>query len=118
MTQVVTDLPSTNVHATDHSVRTVPFALKAVAFVGAVISLSWFFEGWRQINQSPTFAHFGILVLAITSTWICLVLMGYWMYFEEQSRGTLKKRIVIFDRIHDALQKGALRKQGETKHHE
>jgi hypothetical protein len=96
------------------AVYKVKFALKAVAFVAAVVSLSWFFQGWREVNQAPSLASFALLVLGTSLTMFILALMGYWTYFEEKSKGTLKKRIAIYEAIHNRLQNG---KQGEKEHH-
>ncbi len=96
------------------TVYKVKFALKAVAFVAAVVSLSWFFQGWREVNQAPSLGSFALLVFGTALTMFILALMGYWTYFEEKSKGTLKKRIEIYEVIRCRLQN---RKQGEKEHH-
>lgn len=90
------------------------FALKLVAFIAAVISLSWFFQGWREVNQTPGIASFALLAFGTSLTLLILGVMGYWTYFEEKSKGTLRKRIAIYEDIHTRMQ---LRKQGEKEHH-
>lgn len=100
------------------AVYKVKFAFKVVAFVCAVISLSWFFEGWRQVSQAPTPAHVGMLILGTVCTLAVLGLMGYWTYFEEKAKGTLRKRIGLYEQIHTRLELRSLsRKQGENEHH-
>jgi multisubunit Na+/H+ antiporter MnhB subunit len=93
----------------------VRFALKVVAFIAAVISLSWFFQGWREVNQTPGIASFALLVFGTSLTLLIVGVMAYWTYFEEKSKGTLKKRIGFYEDIHTRLQ---ARKQGEKEHHE
>ena len=92
----------------------VRFALKAVAFCAAVVSLSWFFQGWREVNQAPGVASVALLVFGTSLTLLILGVMGYWTYFEEKSKGTLKKKIKLYEDIHSRLQN---RKQGEKEHH-
>ncbi len=92
----------------------VGFALKAVAFCAAVVSLSWFFQGWREVNQAPGVASVALLIFGTSLTLLILGVMGYWTYFEEKSKGTLKKKIKLYEDIHSRLQN---RKQGEKEHH-
>ncbi|MBX9667522.1 MAG: hypothetical protein K2X93_07885 [Candidatus Obscuribacterales bacterium] len=98
--------------ATDHGVTTVTvanvakvpakvkFVYKLINFSLAVIALSWFFEGWRKINECPSFAHFGILLAGTIFTLVFLGVHGYWVYVEEKLKGTLKKRVELFERIY------------------
>lgn len=81
----------------------VKFAYKLVAFLGAVIALSWFFEGWRQISQALSFESVGILILGTVTTIFFVGVQAYWIYFEEKSKGELKKHIGLFERIHEYL---------------
>lgn len=81
----------------------VRFAIKAAAFIASVISLSWFFEGWRKINESATLMHFGILIGGTLVTLALIGLQAYWIYIEEKSKGTLKKKIGLFDKIESYL---------------
>ncbi|HEY9676968.1 MAG TPA: hypothetical protein V6C76_03125 [Drouetiella sp.] len=92
----------------------IKFALKLVAFIAATLSLSWFFQGWREVNTAPSVGSFALLVFGTSLTLLILGVMGYWTYFEEKSKGTLKKKIKFYENIHARLQ---LRKQGERKHH-
>jgi hypothetical protein len=79
------------------------FAVKLLAFIAATIALSWFFEGWREINDGPTFLHWAVLLGGTTSTLLVVGLMAYWTYFEAKSKGTLKKRVALFERIRENL---------------
>jgi hypothetical protein len=94
----------------------ISFALKAVAFCMAVISLSWFFQGWREVNQAPSIASVALLVFGTSLTLLILGIMGYWTYFEEKSKGTLKKKIKLYEDIHKNLQEE--RKLRRKEHHE
>lgn len=100
--------------ASAQPVYKIKFALKAVAFCAAVISLSWFFQGWREVNQAPSPGSFALLIFGTSLTLLILGVMGYWTYFEEKSKGTLRKRIKLYEDIHTRLE---LRKQGEKEHH-
>lgn len=93
----------------------VPFYLKAIAFSFAVVSLSWFFEGWRQMQKGATLSHFAILMLGTTSTIGLLGLQGYWIYIEEKIKGTLKKRIGIFERIYEYQQERSGLRNGDKQ---
>ena len=88
----------------------VRFAFKVVAFIASVISLSWFFEGWRKVNESATVMHFGILIGGTLTTLALIGLQAYWIYIEEKTRGTLKKRIGVFDKIESYLESLASKK--------
>lgn len=81
----------------------VRFAFKTAAFIASVISLSWFFEGWRKINEEATVMHFGILIGGTLLTLALIGLQAYWIYIEEKTKGTLKKRINLFDKIESYL---------------
>lgn len=77
----------------------VRFKAKAAAFVLATLSLSWFFEGWRQINTVGNIQSYAIIILGTASTLFTLCVWAYWIYMEEKSKGTLKKRIVLFESV-------------------
>jgi hypothetical protein len=99
----------------DQSQFKVRFAWKAAAFVLTVLTLSWFFEGTREIKDGLTVMHVGMLALGTVSTLLMLGVQGYWIYFEEKHKGTLKKRIDLFERIHAALEKSRGTGSGEEK---
>jgi hypothetical protein len=81
----------------------VKFQAKAVALVLSVLSLSWFFEGVRQLKQSPDVGHIAFLVVPVLATLLLLWVQAFWIYIEEKSKGTLKKTVVHFDRIEEWL---------------
>lgn len=77
--------------------------VKLLALVSSVIALSWFFEGYRRVSQSPTVPHLTVLILGIASTAFLLWLQAFWIYIEEKSKGTLNKQIAHFDRLEKYL---------------
>lgn len=79
----------------------VKFSHKLFVFVGAVISLSWFFEGWRKVQESLSIEHVAILLIGTILTIFFVGIHAYWIYLEEKLKGTLKKRIELFERIYD-----------------
>ncbi len=80
---------------------------KLIAFAASVISLSWFFAGWRQVNETQTVLDWLLLLGGTVATILLVGLQGYWMYFEEKAKGSLRKRIKIFEMIDDALSRGS-----------
>ena len=78
----------------------ISFRNKALAFIGTTVALSWFFEGWREINSNLTPAHVFVIVAGTALTLALLAVQGYWIYIEEKLRGTLKKRIGFYENIY------------------
>jgi hypothetical protein len=78
----------------------VSFRAKAAAFITTVITLSWFFEGYRQVSAALTLEHCAILAAGTVLTLILLAVQGYWIYVEEKTKGTLKRRIGIYERFY------------------
>ncbi len=78
----------------------VAFRAKAVAFIATVITLSWFFEGYRQVSAAFTLEHCAILAAGTGLTLVLLAVQGYWIYVEEKTKGTLKRRIGIYERFY------------------
>ena len=83
----------------------VRFIMKAIAFCCAVISLSWFFEGWREIHRVVNFATVGILVVGTVGTLMLLGLMTFWTYCEEKQKGTLVRRLALFETLYEIVMK-------------
>lgn len=81
----------------------VKFQVKIAALVLSILSLSWFFEGIRNLKQSLDFTHIIFLVFPVISTLFLLWVQAYWIYIEEKSKGRLKKTVVHFDRIEEWL---------------
>lgn len=73
--------------------------IKWSVFVASVITLSWFFAGWRQVNESGQLSDWGVLVGGTLSTALLLFIQGYWIYFEEKEKGKLTKRVAIYEKI-------------------
>ena len=70
-------------------------------FVGAVLELSWFFEGWRQVQEGVTLPHCAMLLFGTATTIFFVGVQAYWIYLEEKFKGTLKKRFGLFERIYE-----------------
>jgi hypothetical protein len=83
--------------------RKISFKAKTIAFLLATLSLSWFFEGWRQINSTANLGGWAIFALGIVSTLLTVGIWAYWIYIEEKSKGTLRKRIGLFESIERSL---------------
>lgn len=81
----------------------VHWAVKTAAFVASIFSLSWFFAGWRLVHEAQTTANWLALTGGTVFTVLLVSLQGYWIYFDEKAKGTLRKRIGLYERIHDAL---------------
>ena len=92
----------------------VKLAYKLANFTCAVVSLSWFFEGWRQVGHGPGVNLGGVawLVAGTVGTLVFLFIHGMWVYMEEKSKGTLKRSLPVFDRFYAALT--AKRQDGEV----
>jgi len=80
-------------------------SIKITVMVLSILALSLFFEGWRQVKSSMTAWHFIIMVSGTVTTIFLLWMQAFWIYVEEKSKGTLKKKIVHFDRLQEYLAK-------------
>jgi len=89
----------TKVEKVETAYKKVKFSYKLANFVAAVIALSWFFEGYRKISELPSVPHLLILVAGILFTILFLGVHSFWIYVEEKSKGTLMKRIALFEKI-------------------
>ena len=69
-------------------------------FAASVIALSWVFAGIRGVGHNPGLASLAFLFGSVLLTLGLLGLQGYWIYFEEKGKGSLTKRIELFERIH------------------
>ncbi|MBI5172642.1 MAG: hypothetical protein SFV17_21780 [Candidatus Obscuribacter sp.] len=83
----------------------VKLSLKLAVFVMATITLSWFFEGWRQVSEAPTLAGLAYLFGGTTLTIVLVSLYGFFMYAEERSKGGRTRNIPLFDRWYRHLTK-------------
>lgn len=73
---------------------------RLAAFTGAVLGLSWFFEGSRQIAEAVNFSSVGYLLLGTVATVLFMGILAYWIYVEEKSKGTLKVRFGFFEKLY------------------
>ena len=78
----------------------IKFSHKLIVFAGAVLALSWFFEGCRKVQESFSVPHLAILLIGTLLTILFMGIYSYWIYLEEKLKGTLKKRIELFEKIH------------------
>ncbi len=77
--------------------------IRLAAFALTVITLSWFFEGWREIQNEPGLVACAYLFFGITLTGLLLTVQGYWIYIEEKSTGKLVRKVKLFDKIEAKL---------------
>ena len=101
------------------AVLKIKFVFKAAAFWASVLTLSWFFEGWRKIHEGIGFYSVSILVLGIVCTAALVALQAFWIYIEEKQKGSLLRRIQLFEKLYDGLVQRQLARteRGEkTKH--
>lgn len=82
---------------------TIHLSVRVAAFIASVIFLSWCFAGYRSIRQAPSLTHWEFLAGSVLMTILMLGLQGYWIYFDEKDKGTLRRRIALFERIHSWL---------------
>lgn len=82
----------------------VHWSMKWSVFAASVVSLSWFFAGWRQVNEHGSIGDWGLLAGGTLATVAFVMVQGYWIYFEEKSKGKLTKRVDLFEKIYKHLQ--------------
>ena len=90
---------------TKTKIRRVKPLVKWLVILLSILALSLVFEGWRQIKTGLTMEHLFVFLAGIASTALLLWIQAFWIYIEEKSKGTLKKKIVHFDRLHEYLGK-------------
>lgn len=81
----------------------VKLPIRLLAFSLTVITLSWFFEGWREIQREPGLVSGAYLFFGTTLTMLLLGVQGYWIYVEEKSTGKLIRKVKLFDSIEAKL---------------
>lgn len=79
------------------------WSLKWSIFAASVVSLSWFFAGWRAVNEHGALADWGLLAGGTATTLLLLSVQGYWIYFDEKAKGRLTKRVDLFEKINKFL---------------
>lgn len=77
--------------------------IRLFAFTLTVITLSWFFEGWREVQKEPGLISCAYLFFGTTLTLLLLAVQGYWIYIEEKSTGKLVRKVKLFDKIEAKL---------------
>lgn len=82
---------------------TMHWSLKLTMFAASVVALSWFFAGWRQVNQSGGLGDWGVLIGGTALTIFFVTVQAYVIYVEEKKKGNLRKRIDLFEKIEKAL---------------
>lgn len=64
-----------------------------------------FFAGWREINTEFGTTACVTLASGTLMTLFLVALQSYWIYFEEKNKGTLQRKIPLFDAIHSFVDK-------------
>jgi hypothetical protein len=83
--------------------KRVHWAIRYTTFALSTFTLSLFFAGWREINTTGQLSGFVLLALGILLTTLLLMLQGYWIYFEEKQKGTLRRPSKMFEGLHAFL---------------
>jgi hypothetical protein len=82
----------------------VHWSIRTIAFIASVLTLSLFFAGWRELTESGHIVYGAFVMTAGTVlTGLMLVLQGYWIYFEEKEKGTLRRHIRWYESLYSAL---------------
>ena len=97
-------IPHVNISTASPTVWRVKRSIKTFVIVLSILALSLVFEGWRQINNGMTAGHTAVLFGGLVSTAFLLWLQAFWIYMEEKSKGTLKKKVVHFDRLQEYIE--------------
>jgi hypothetical protein len=79
----------------------VKLPIKLMVIVLSVVALSWFFEGFRQVQNSITIAHIAFFAGGILSTALLLGIQAFWIYLEEKYKGTLRQKIDHFEKLEE-----------------
>jgi hypothetical protein len=88
------------------------WSFKWSIFAASVLSLSWFFAGWRAVNEHGALQDWGTLAGGTATTLLLLTVQGYWIYFEEKDKGKLMKRVELFEKVRKFISE---RKQGNKQ---
>ena len=79
------------------------WSIRLVAFIASVLTLSLFFAGWREVMEHGQLSGAALLVAGVLLTAGLLGLQGFWIYFEEKQKGTLRRHIGWFEALHSFL---------------
>ena len=89
------------------------WSIKWGMYAASVVSLSWFFAGWRQVNQTGGLQDWCLLVGGTASTLMLISVQGYYICFEEKEKGRLTKRVELFEKIHQFIDSRKNKDKGE-----
>ncbi len=81
----------------------VKFALKLFAFALSVVTLSWFFEGARQIQVALTLSAVLHLLAGSIFTVALIGVQAFFIYAEEKSKDNRTRKIPLFDKLYYKL---------------
>jgi Zn-dependent protease with chaperone function len=90
--------------ATNDKIVKLRWEYKLSIFAVSVFALSLFFAGWREINTIGSVQSWLLFLAGIFLTVVFVGFQAYWIYFEEKSKGNLKKRVEFFERLHQGIQ--------------
>ncbi len=79
------------------------WSIRLTAFIASVLTLSLFFAGWREVMEHGQLSGAALLATGVLSTLMLLGLQGFWIYFEEKQKGTLRRHIGWFEALHSFL---------------
>ena len=97
--------PIVNIKDTSVKIWRVKPSIKIAVMALSILALSLFFEGWREVKTALTAGSFAILVSGILTTVFLLWIQAFWIYIEEKQKGTLKKKIIHFDKLQSYIEK-------------
>jgi hypothetical protein len=81
------------------------WSIRTIAFIASVFTLSIFFAGWRELTEHGHIAYGAfVLTSGVLLTGLLLALQGYWIYFEEKQKGTLRRHIGWYESLHNLLE--------------
>lgn len=83
------------------------WSIRYSAFIASVFTLSLFFAGWRELMEQGRMSGAFLLATGVVSTLLLLGLQGYWIYFEEKNKGTLRRHIRLFEALHKFIEANA-----------
>lgn len=76
------------------------WSIRYSVFALSTFTLSLFFAGWREINTTMQASGFLLLAAGVILTLLLLMLQGYWIYFEEKNKNSLRKTSKLFEYVH------------------
>jgi hypothetical protein len=80
------------------------WSVRYSAFIASVFTLSLFFAGWREFMEQGQISGIVLLAAGVLLTLLLLFVQGYWIYFEEKDKGTLRRHVGWFESIHSFLE--------------